>query len=265
MKKQIINLIICLMLISIKTQSQQILISEDFESGILNPLVTVQTVGSYNSAPGIKSNTNFGSTKAFGFGISTCPGSCFYNYTTSLLITFLTPTFVDSIKWSEMELYGNLGSWGPLYYDTTQVASLDFGAMPTNSGIADSIPRYQAYAINQTITTIKFYVIDITNLSEIVIDDLIITGNTTGINETTSQSISAISPNPSEGNFVITFERTIMKGNVVVLNILGEDMFTENIFNESKKEINLKNISNGIYFVKVFDGTRSYCKKLIID
>ena len=55
------------------------------------------------------------------------------------------------------------------------------------------------------------------------------------------------------------------KWNIVILNLLGDKIFEENIFNESKKEINLKNISDGIYFVKVFDGEKQFTKKLIIE
>lgn len=80
-----------------------------------------------------------------------------------------------------------------------------------------------------------------------------------------SQSGISIFPNPSSSNFIISFERTILKGQVEILNILGENVFLNNIFSESKKEINLKNISSGIYFVKVFDGEKSYCKKIIVE
>lgn len=74
-----------------------------------------------------------------------------------------------------------------------------------------------------------------------------------------------ISPNPTLGSFIISFEGPILKGSVKILNILGANIFTTNICNETKKEINLKNISDGIYFVKVFDGEKYYCKKLIIE
>ena len=47
-------------------------------------------------------------------------------------------------------------------------------------------------------------------------------------------------------------------------NILGENIFTETIYSESQKEINLKNISAGIYFVIVFDGEKQYIRKLIV-
>ena len=56
-----------------------------------------------------------------------------------------------------------------------------------------------------------------------------------------------------------------MKGNVEILNILGENVFVDNIFKESQKKINLKDIAEGIYFVKVFDGEKYYCKKIIIE
>ena len=87
---------------------------------------------------------------------------------------------------------------------------------------------------------------------------------TIGIEELTTDNSFFISPNPSTGNFIISFDGAIMKGTVEILNIPGERIFTENIFNESKKEINVKNISQGIYFVTVFDGERYYCRKIII-
>ncbi|MFI5219276.1 MAG: T9SS type A sorting domain-containing protein [Bacteroidia bacterium] len=86
-----------------------------------------------------------------------------------------------------------------------------------------------------------------------------------GVNEISTAHAFFVSPNPTQGNFVIAFEGTITKGNIAIINILGESIFTGNISNESKREINLKNISSGIYFIKVFDGEKSYCKKLIVE
>lgn len=86
-----------------------------------------------------------------------------------------------------------------------------------------------------------------------------------GMEETSNNSSFQLNPNPSTGNFTIDFERIIMKGKVEILNILGENIFVKNISNEPEKVIYLKNISSGIYFVKVFDGEKSYCKKLIVE
>ncbi len=88
---------------------------------------------------------------------------------------------------------------------------------------------------------------------------------TVSVNEITNGNSFLISPNPSNEKFIISFERTVIKGMVEILNVLGKNIFAENIFNESEKEISLKNTLSGIYFVKVFDGERSYCKKLIVE
>jgi len=86
-----------------------------------------------------------------------------------------------------------------------------------------------------------------------------------GINEITKNNYFLISPNPSPGNFEIKFSEIMDKGTIEIYSVLGKRIFSENIFNESKKEINLKNISSGIYFVKVFDGEKSYCGKIVVE
>jgi type IX secretion system substrate protein len=89
-----------------------------------------------------------------------------------------------------------------------------------------------------------------------------------GINELTRDNYFLISPNPSDGNFTISFESTIMGGKIEIINTLGIPInigIAENISNESKKEINLKNVSEGIYIVKVFDGKKNFCKKFIVE
>ncbi|HNQ12569.1 MAG TPA: T9SS type A sorting domain-containing protein [Bacteroidia bacterium] len=74
-----------------------------------------------------------------------------------------------------------------------------------------------------------------------------------------------VSPNPASNFIIFKFNTAIKKGKLLLINTLGETVLEENLFNESKKEINLKNISQGIYFAKVFDGEKYYCKKLIVE
>ncbi len=86
-----------------------------------------------------------------------------------------------------------------------------------------------------------------------------------GINENVQSNTFFIFPNPSSNHVIISFGARITNGYIMISNTLGENVYVQNIFNESKEEINLKNISNGIYFVKVFDGEKYYCKKLIVE
>ena len=152
-------------------------INEDFESGALHPLMTLDVVGSFSSAPGIKANDSFGSSEVFGFGKSNCSSSCFDSYKTTLTITFPSPTYVSTIKWKEMEIYGNWGSQGQVLLDDVVLSGAELGAQPVNSRTADASPRIINLIINQTVTTIKFVVNDITSSSEIIIDDLEIQTN----------------------------------------------------------------------------------------
>ena len=87
---------------------------------------------------------------------------------------------------------------------------------------------------------------------------------TTGIQNLSPISFS-ISPNPAVEDFVISFAKAIKKGKIEILTIFGEPVFSEAIYNESKKKISLQKNSSGLYFVKVFDGEMTSCKKIIVE
>ena len=86
-----------------------------------------------------------------------------------------------------------------------------------------------------------------------------------GLNETKSSLPLLISPNPSSGDFVITFSGIINQGTVEIYTVMGERIFNKAVSLTSNLEINLKNSSPGIYFVKVMDGERRYSKKIMIE
>jgi hypothetical protein len=72
-------------------------------------------------------------------------------------------------------------------------------------------------------------------------------------------------PNPSSEKITVSFPGNINKSTIVVNNVFGEIVYAESFYNKSKKEINIKNFSSGIYFVKVFDGKKYFCSKIIIE
>jgi len=87
-----------------------------------------------------------------------------------------------------------------------------------------------------------------------------------GINEVSIiYNYPKVYPNPASEKFTISFAEKIDYGVLIFYNLLGEKILEENISQSSHKEINLQNISSGIYFTKVFDGKNIYCNKLIVE
>jgi len=155
----------------VRSASPPAMLSETFESGVLPGTITVSTVGGFNSSPGIKNITNLGSTKAFGFGRSTCGASCFSANSTSLTITFPSARFVTGISFKNMELFGDWGSVGAVFVNNVNIGVF---TPTTNTNVADTTFRNYTLSINQTVTSIEIRVWDITTSSEMFIDDLVV-------------------------------------------------------------------------------------------
>ncbi len=72
-------------------------------------------------------------------------------------------------------------------------------------------------------------------------------------------------PNPSKGTFTITLTNPVNEGIFTIYSAMGVKVFEARMNHTSKKEVYLKNISAGIYYIKVSDGEKYYCKKIIIE
>ncbi len=79
-----------------------------------------------------------------------------------------------------------------------------------------------------------------------------------------SQNDFIIYPNPSNGNFTITFKERVNSGKVEVINTLGENVYSQSISNSSMINIQLNKNASGIYLVKAFNENEIYCKKLFV-
>lgn len=171
------------LLIASSPATAALIFTEDFEDGVFGPNMSATRVGGFISNPGIKDVTSFGSTKAYGFGISDCPGGCFDNHLTSLSIHLGAPTLVSSISFKELERSGNFGSGGAIFVDGALFGTTheDFGRLPYNDRIADQAFRFHTFSLNRTATTIELRVRDISNQSEIVLDDIAINGTLTPV------------------------------------------------------------------------------------
>jgi hypothetical protein len=160
------------------------LLSESFE-GALDPRISVQVTGTFSTAPSARSAANFGSSRAFGFGLAGCGANCFFSFVSTLRIAFPSPQSVGRIEFKEMELLSNWGSGGGVFVDGQPLtpntsppnfnAYNDFGRLPYNDLRPDTTFRSRSFPVGRMVTSIELRVADITNRSEIYVDDLVIT------------------------------------------------------------------------------------------
>jgi subtilisin-like proprotein convertase family protein len=78
----------------------------------------------------------------------------------------------------------------------------------------------------------------------------------------------ALYPNPNKGNFTIQFESKSNSGvKVLVHDILGKKVYDTTFENTSNfnQNIQLQNVSAGVYLVTVIDGDRRTVKKIIVN
>lgn len=77
----------------------------------------------------------------------------------------------------------------------------------------------------------------------------------------------ALHPNPNKGNFTVQFQSETSSVKVLVHDILGRNIYS-NVFESSgafNQNIQLPNVSSGIYLVTVIDGERRTFKKIIVN
>lgn len=86
-----------------------------------------------------------------------------------------------------------------------------------------------------------------------------------GIENNSGAKVLDIFPNPSNGKFTLQLPESIYNGTIDIYSVLGEKIFNQPLSVSGKEEINLTNISPGIYFLMVYDGEKYYRRKISIE
>lgn len=92
--------------------------------------------------------------------------------------------------------------------------------------------------------------------------------NPNGIEQYLLNSSVNIYPNPSAGKFNVSISLVNFNHiNVQVINVLGQTVYSWNSDNipNSNYDLDLSNQPNGLYFVKISDGTNSVVKKIMVN
>jgi|YNPMSStandDraft_1061717.scaffolds.fasta_scaffold05786_4 hypothetical protein len=92
------------------------------------------------------------------------------------------------------------------------------------------------------------------------VDEINITG-TSGNSITNLNPVIDIFPNPAQNNFYIT---NAQNSTIEILDIVG-NIITSQKINNSLETIEVSNIANGTYFVRIINNNGNYTKKIVIN
>jgi hypothetical protein len=85
-----------------------------------------------------------------------------------------------------------------------------------------------------------------------------------GIDESVNASQWSIYPNPANNNLMVNLSKfESQKLSITIFNALGQDVLTLNNLQAKQQNIDITNLSSGLYQVIVSDGVHQYGKKLV--
>lgn len=86
-----------------------------------------------------------------------------------------------------------------------------------------------------------------------------------GVNEQQQENSLIVYPNPSTGKFTIAFSGTVCSGDVQMVNMMGEKIYSGKLSSglNSKTQITC-DVPSGIYFLQIAEGESVYVRKVIV-
>ncbi len=140
--------------------------------------------------------------------------------------------------------------------------TLNCQSNPTFTAMTSNItPTIASQTFSSTMTNFNLIDSCIVSTSGISYTTLCIN---TGIENIEDANSFSVYPNPAANQVDVEFNQILSNGKIQVFDIFGKQLLEENIVNESKHAINLENISNGTYFIKVLDENYYYCRKIVV-
>jgi hypothetical protein len=75
---------------------------------------------------------------------------------------------------------------------------------------------------------------------------------------------ATVYPNPTKGKITISSNSPI--STIEIFNLSGKRIYSDtNVKQQTSKELNLSGYSKGIYFIKIYNGTKFYSRKIIVQ
>ena len=83
-------------------------------------------------------------------------------------------------------------------------------------------------------------------------------------NEIKGKDLATISPNPSKGIINLDFAKSVTTGKITVTDLAGRSVYVSKLNSSKSQQINLTNLTNGVYIISIESDGQNFTKKLII-
>ena len=83
-------------------------------------------------------------------------------------------------------------------------------------------------------------------------------------NEIKGKDLATISPNPSNGIINLDFAKSVTTGKITVTDLAGRSVYVNKLNSSKSQQINLTNLTNGVYIISIESDGQTFTKKLII-
>jgi hypothetical protein len=160
---------------------------------------------------------------------------------------------IDGGAETNVDQYNSTTSYNTLVYTSPMLTNASHTLKVRVTGTKNaSSTKYYAVADRVVITSLKSAMINTSS------------GEVAGIEDMQNANECIIYPNPGNGHFSLKSNYKIKA--VEIYNVSGRKIKTLNSINEDRIEaINISEMPNGIYFIRLFDGGKYYTEKLIIN
>ncbi|TAL66832.1 MAG: hypothetical protein EPN82_17070 [Bacteroidetes bacterium] len=161
--------------------------AKSFPGGIAYQIIRSNI--NYKSEPGIKLCSKFSSGYAFGFGKTYCEDNCYedidkiqyteHPYKTIFRIYFKDSTLITYVSFKWVEMNGNWGSGGMVYINGNKFGTAPYqyiGIYPPSNMLKDETVRNYKLKVDEYAKYIDIVVLDISNVSEIFINNIVVYG-----------------------------------------------------------------------------------------
>ena len=78
-------------------------------------------------------------------------------------------------------------------------------------------------------------------------------------------NMATIYPNPAQNNFVVKFSEMTTKYTVEISDLTGKVVYTTSGSDAIEVKVDRNNLGNGLYFVKVSNGSKYFTSKLVLN